>query len=87
MNSAHEGPQVALDVAAHVGLTGRAVVEPDTIALAASTQSLAVEFTGIVEMQNLEYAIHRPIQVNRERLEPFRFGQARHAERHGDRSR
>jgi hypothetical protein len=57
------------------------------VALAAATKSLAVEFTSIVEMQDLGYAMHRPIQVNRKRLEPFRFGQTRHAEGHGDRSR
>ena len=52
MNSAHEGPQVAFDVAAHISLTGRAVVEPDTIALAAAAKRPAVKLTGIVEMQN-----------------------------------
>ena len=39
-------------MAAHLGLTGRPVVEPDTIALAAAAQRLAVKLTGIVEMQN-----------------------------------
>ena len=73
MNPAHESTEIAFNVAARIHMPGRAVVEPDTIALAASAQCLGVEFTGIVEMQNLGYSMHRPIQVNRERLEPFGF--------------
>jgi hypothetical protein len=50
MYPTHERAEIALNVAARIHMPGRAVVKPDTVALAAATKCLAVKFTGVVEM-------------------------------------
>lgn len=48
MNTPHQGAEVALNVAPRMNLAPRPVFEADTIAFAASAESLAVKFAGVV---------------------------------------
>jgi hypothetical protein len=71
----HERAVEALHVAAEVRPAHRAVRQLDAVLGAARAQRAALELRGVVQVQAARHAVHRPVGLDAERLQPRRFGQ------------
>ena len=75
MDLAHHRADQPLDMAAIVRRAHRPVVDGDAILLASALQRLGPELLGVVEMQALRDAAHRPLCVDGALGEPAILGE------------